>query len=72
MVYPDGQEELSQCGHFADKGEGVNFSRFYADVVYGQFFYKIVQYDIKELFINCVTYSLISNQLCLTHSIKVC
>jgi len=28
--------ELSQCGHFADKGGGVNFSRFCADIVYGR------------------------------------
>jgi len=27
--------KLSQCGHFADKGEEVNFSRFCADVFYG-------------------------------------
>jgi len=33
MVCPHGQASrgLSQCGHFADKGEGVNFSRFCAD-----------------------------------------
>jgi len=33
-----GQEEvgLSQCVHFADKVEGVNFSQFCADVFYGQ------------------------------------
>jgi len=27
---------LNQCGHFSDKGEGVNFSRFCADVFYGR------------------------------------
>jgi len=27
---------LSQCGHFLDKGEGVNFSRFCTDVLYGR------------------------------------
>jgi len=37
MVCPHGQEVrgLSQCGHFADKEEGVNFSRFCANVFYG-------------------------------------
>jgi len=35
MVRPHVQGELSQCGHFADTGgKGVNFSRFYADVLY--------------------------------------
>jgi len=29
-------EELIQCGNFADKGVGVNFSRFCADVLYGR------------------------------------
>jgi len=29
-----GKGRLSQCKHFADKGEGVNFSRFCADVSY--------------------------------------
>jgi len=34
----DGEERrgLSQCGHFSDRGEGVNFSRFCADVLYGR------------------------------------
>jgi len=27
---------LSQCGHIADKGRGVSFSRFYADVFHGR------------------------------------
>jgi len=27
---------LSQYGNFSDKGKGVNFSRFCADVFYGQ------------------------------------
>jgi len=27
---------LSQYGHFADKGIGVNFSRFCVDVLYGR------------------------------------
>jgi len=27
---------LSQCGHFANREEGVNFSRFCTDVVYRQ------------------------------------
>jgi len=31
-----GEGELNQCGHFAYKMEGVNFSRFCADVFYGQ------------------------------------
>jgi len=32
-----GEEGLSQFGHFTDMGEGeVNFSRFWADVVYGR------------------------------------
>jgi len=26
---------LSQCGHFAIKEKGVNFSRFYADIIGG-------------------------------------
>jgi len=30
-----GERKLSQCGHFVDK-EGVNFSRFCADVFYGR------------------------------------
>jgi len=31
-------EEVSQCGHFADKwgGQGVNFFRFCANVLYGR------------------------------------
>jgi len=38
MVCSHGQGErwLSQCGHFSDKGERVNFSRFSADVLYGR------------------------------------
>jgi len=31
-----GGEGLSLCGHFADKGERVNFSRFCADFFYGR------------------------------------
>jgi len=31
-----GGGRLSKCGHFANKGEGVNFSRFCADVIYGR------------------------------------
>jgi len=31
-----GEGDLSQCGHFAKKGGGVNFSRFCADVLYGR------------------------------------
>jgi len=27
---------LSQCGHFADQGGGVNLSPFYVDVFYGR------------------------------------
>jgi len=36
MVCQHGQggRGLSQCEHFSDKGEGVNFSRFCADVLY--------------------------------------
>jgi len=34
MVCPHEQGGLKQCGHFADKREGVNFSRFCADVFY--------------------------------------
>jgi len=26
---------VSQCGHFANKGEGVNFLKFCVDVLYG-------------------------------------
>jgi len=29
-------EGFSQSGHFVDKGGGVNFSRFCADVFYGR------------------------------------
>jgi len=38
MVCRHGQEgrRVSQCGHFADKEKGVNFSRFYACVFYGR------------------------------------
>jgi len=36
MACPHGQGELNQCEHFADKGGGVNFFRFYADVFYGR------------------------------------
>jgi len=36
MVCPHGQGGLSQCGHFADKGGGINFLRFCADVFYGR------------------------------------
>jgi len=32
----DKGEGLSQCGHFSDKREGVNFSRFCVDVFYGR------------------------------------
>jgi len=31
-----GEKGLNQCGHFSDKREGVNFSRFCADVFYGR------------------------------------
>jgi len=31
-----GKVELSQCGHFSDKGEGSVFHDFFADVVYGR------------------------------------
>jgi len=34
MVCPHGQRGLSQYGYFSDKGGGVNFSRFCADVFY--------------------------------------
>jgi len=30
------ERAVKQCRHFADKGKGVNFSRFFADVVYGR------------------------------------
>jgi len=38
IVCPYVQRErgLSQCGHFSDKVGGANFSRFCADVLYGQ------------------------------------
>jgi len=37
MVCPHGQRGLSQCGHIrTKKGEGVNFSQFCADFLYGR------------------------------------
>jgi len=36
MVSPHGQGGVCYCGHFVDKGEGVNFSRFSAAVLYGR------------------------------------
>jgi len=40
MVCPlkqGGGGEVSQCGHFANKGKGVNFSRFCTRLVDGPF-----------------------------------
>jgi len=59
MVYPHGQRGLSQCGHFSDKGEGVGFSRFSADVFYGRLltvnktycYFKIFVLHFKRLFL---------------------
>jgi len=38
----EGGKRLSHCGHFAHKGEGVNFSRFCADVLHGRPFIYII------------------------------
>jgi len=35
-VRTDKGRGFSKCGHFEDKGKGINFSRFCADVFYGR------------------------------------
>jgi len=57
MVCPHGQGGLSQCRHFAAKGEGVNFSRFLADVLYRRSqsisasfaYYKLLEFSMLAL-----------------------
>jgi len=53
MVCLHGQGELSQCGPFADRGEGVNFSRFCADIFFGHFSINgLLQHRIPKYYLN--------------------
>jgi len=48
-VCPHGQGGLSQCGHFVDKEEEVNFSRFCEDALYGPLYHDISPHSSAEL-----------------------
>jgi len=39
--------KLSQCGHFSDKGSGVNFSRFCSDFFYGRYLTAYLKPDLN-------------------------
>jgi len=67
MAFPHGQGELTSCGRFADKGEGVNFSRICADVLYGRLLI------LKKLFSICSkrNFVFLPQQTKFPHYIKV-